>query len=138
LLDKLPGEFIERILFELPGNHDLFNFEKVCKRTHLDIASVNAAINLKMQDDVIVDAGLSAGGVGPVPMYLEKCSSFLAGKQVSASLISELVVLAMEEIKPISDTRGTEAYKRLLLSQLIKAHFIKLFPELKPGEVIHA
>ena len=91
-----------------------------------------------MKDDIITEAGLSAGGVGPVPLFLQKCSSFLAGKQVSASLISELVILAQEEIKPISDTRGTEAYKRLLLSQLIKAHFIKLFPVLKPAEVIHA
>ena len=137
-LDKLHGEYMEKILFELPGENDLFNFEKVCKRTHLDIASVNAAIHLKMKDDVIIDAGLSAGGVGPVPLFLQKCSSFLAGKKVSASLISELVSLAQEEIKPISDTRGTETYKRLLLSQLIKAHFIKLFPVLKPAEVIHA
>ena len=137
-LDKLPGEYIEKIHFELPGENDRFNFEKVCKRTHLDIASVNAAIHLKMKDDVITEAGLSAGGVGPVPLFLQKCSSFLAGKQVSVSLISELVILAQEEIKPISDTRGTEAYKRLLLSQLIKAHFIKLFPALKPAEVIHA
>ena len=32
--------------------------------------------------------------------------------------------------------RGTEAYKRLLLSQLIKAHFIKLFPALKVEQLI--
>jgi len=33
------------------------------------------------------------------------------------------------EISPISDARGTAAYKRLLLGQLIKAHFLTIFPK---------
>lgn len=52
-LNKEPNEIIEKILFELPGTNDLFNFEKVCKRTYLDIASVNTAIYLSMNGAVI-------------------------------------------------------------------------------------
>jgi len=129
-LDKSPGELIGKIIFELPGEHDLFNFEKVCKRTYLDIASVNTAIHVRMNGEEIIAAGLSAGGVGPIPAYLFKCSEFLVGKRISAKLVAELIEIAQSEIKPISDARGTESYKRLLLSQLIKAHFIKLFPAL--------
>ena len=130
-LDKAPGEFIEKILFDLPGPDDRFSFEKVCKRTHLDIASVNTAIYLRMHGDIIASAGLSAGGVGPIPLLLPGCSKFLAGKKVSWELVVQLSELAQDEISPIGDTRGSEAYKRLLLSQLIKAHFIKLFPALQ-------
>lgn len=138
-LDKSPGEIIEKIMFELPVATDHFNFEKVCKRTNLDIASVNSAIRLTMQDEhTIATAALSAGGVGPVPMYLAKSSTFLAGKRVTAELIHELTTIAQSEISPISDARGTEAYKRLLLSQLIKAHFIKLFPMLPLEHIIYA
>lgn len=137
-LDKQPGEIIEKIMFELPSATDLFNFEKVCKRTNLDIASVNSAICLRMQDEqTIAAASLSAGGVGPVPMYLAKSSAFLLGKRVTASLIHELTDIVQSEISPISDARGTEAYKRLLLSQLIKAHFIKLFPALPLEHVMY-
>lgn len=128
ILNKLPDEIIEKISFELPAAIDLFNFEKVCKRTCLDIASVNTAIYLKMNKGKIVTAGLSAGGVGPIPTYLLKGSEFLKGKQISATLVQELVTIVQTEIAPISDARGTEQYKRLLLSQLIKAHFITLFP----------
>ena len=135
-LDKAPGEFIEKIAFDLPKPDDHFNFEKVCKRTHLDIASVNTAICLRMNAGIIEKAGLSAGGVGPVPLFLSGCSHFLAGKKLSWELVVELAALAQHEISPISDTRGSEAYKRLLLSQLIKAHFIRLFPFLQPdGQV---
>ena len=126
-LDKTEDEFIEQIWFELPGKKDLFNFEKVSKRTHLDIASVNSAISIKTDGKLIVKAGLAAGGVGPVPLYLAKTSSFLSNKKVTEELIDEVIEIVQSEISPISDARGSEDYKRLLLSQLIKAHFITLF-----------
>jgi xanthine dehydrogenase small subunit len=129
-LDKKEDEFIEQIWFEIPGKKDLFNFEKVSKRTHLDIASVNSAINIKTDDKMILNAGLAAGGVGPVPLYLSKTSAFLKEKKITEDLIVEAIEIAQSEISPISDTRGSEEYKRLLLSQLIKAHFITLFPTL--------
>ncbi len=135
-LDKQPMEFIEQISFELPTTKTRFNFEKVCKRTHLDIASVNTAINLNIVDGIIMDAGVSAGGVGPVPTYLQKASAFLKGKTISEALVQETIEVAQTEVSPISDARGTEAYKRLLLGQLIKAHFTKLFPELKVEQLL--
>ena len=127
-LDKKPEEFIEKIYFNLPAVNSKFNFEKVCKRTHLDIASVNTAIHLTMNENVVTCAGLAAGGVGPVPAFLPKASSFLAGKKISPNVIDELISIAQTEITPISDARGTDQYKRFLLAQLIKAHFITLFP----------
>lgn len=129
-LAKSPEEFIEKIYFELPSSHTKFNFEKVCKRTHLDIASVNSAISLQIDNDEILSAHLSAGGVGPVPLYLSKASAFLQGKKISETVIEEVLLIAKQEISPISDARGTAAYKRFLLGQLIKAHFITLFPTL--------
>ncbi|HUS01879.1 MAG TPA: FAD binding domain-containing protein [Chitinophagaceae bacterium] len=130
-LDKREEEFIEQVWFELPGKKDLFNFEKVSKRTHLDIASVNSAVSIHTDGKLIAKACISAGGVGPVPLYLAKASSFLAGKKITAELIDEAIEIAQSEISPISDARGSEDYKRLLLSQLIKAHFITLFPKLQ-------
>ena len=37
--------------------------------------------------------------------------------------------IVSHEIAPISDARGTADYKRLLLRQLLFAHFMELFPE---------
>ena len=129
-LDKKSEEFIKQIEFELPTINHLFNFEKVSKRTHLDIASVNTAIMIKTDRDAIVESSISAGGVGPIPMFLAKASSFLIGKHLSEKLIADVIEVAQSEIVPISDARGQAAYKRFLLGQLIKAHFISLFPKL--------
>ncbi|HSU27761.1 MAG TPA: FAD binding domain-containing protein, partial [Chitinophagaceae bacterium] len=129
-LDKNPGEFIEQVVFELPTSQDLFHFEKVSKRTHLDIASVNSAIRLRMNGERVENAGISAGGVGPVPLFLEKTSHFLNGKKVSPELLTDALEIMRSEISPISDARGSKEYKTLLLGQLIKAHFMVLFPKL--------
>ena len=131
-LDKKPEEIISKIWFEIPPKNSYFNFEKVSKRTHLDIASVNTAISITMNGNEIEKTGISAGGVGPVPMYLQKTSDFLVGKTLRQgqddTIIDEAVEMMKTEISPISDARGTKDYKTFLLSQLIKAHFLTLFP----------
>jgi xanthine dehydrogenase small subunit len=48
-LAKTDSEFITSIRFKKPGSDFYFNFEKVCKRTYLDIASVNTAIALTVE-----------------------------------------------------------------------------------------
>ena len=122
-LNKTADEFISNISFELPGKNSYFNFEKVSKRTHLDIASVNSALLLELNGDEIIRAGLSAGGVGPVPLYLKNTSEFLAGKKMTDAVVEEALLMMKQEISPISDARGSKEYKTLLLGQLIKAHF---------------
>lgn len=129
-LDKTDDEYLEYIEFKLPSKDSYFNFEKVSKRTHLDIASVNSAMYLESVDNIITDVHISAGGVAPIPLYLEKTSKYLMGKKVSINLIVDTLPIIQSEISPISDVRGSTDYKRLLINQLFKAHFIELFPEL--------
>lgn len=136
-LERSPEEYIEKIWFGLPAAPRMFNFEKVSKRTNLDIASVNSAISILMEQDLIADVRISAGGVGPIPMLLGQTAAFLQGKHLEESLILEAAALAQTEISPISDARGAAEYKRLLLGQLIKAHFLTLFPHLKVEEVLN-
>lgn len=129
-LDLLPGELIAGISFQLPKDGAKFNFEKVSKRTHLDIASVNSAMRIRCEGSRIREAALSAGGVAPVPLYLEATSNWLIGKTVEPSLPAQAMKIAEQEIKPIPDARGSRAYKQLLLGQLLKAHWMTFFPDL--------
>jgi xanthine dehydrogenase small subunit len=85
---------------------------------------VNSAICLTLQSDIIQDVRISAGGVAPVPTLLDKTNAFLQGKPVTDTTIDEAIAIVQTEISPISDARGTAEYKRLLLGQLIKAHFL--------------
>ena len=114
----------------------LFNFEKVSRRRYLDIAGVNSAISVKSDGQVLNEVHLSAGGVAPIPLYLCRSSKFLKGKRLSKELLAELLKICIEEIAPITDVRGTAQYKRLLLQQLILAHFLVLFPNIITEELI--
>ncbi len=121
-----PGEIIEKISFMPPPAGSFFNFEKVCKRTHLDIASVNTACQMVFAPDgSIAEVHLSAGGIWPFPKYLEKTAAFLRGKKPTEALWTEAEPILQSEIAPISDVRGSEAYKRLLLSKLFLAHLME-------------
>jgi len=127
-LDKRSDEFIESIHFPIPDESQQFNFEKVSKRTHLDIASVNSACQIKLNsDDTIASIHLSAGGVSAIPKYLHQSSAYLVNKRLDESTLMEFLEILNSEISPISDARGTAAYKRLLLRQLVLSHFIHFF-----------
>ncbi|MBE0677260.1 MAG: FAD binding domain-containing protein [Bacteroidales bacterium] len=128
-LDLSPEEFIRDVSFEYQPEPALYSFEKVSRRTHLDIASVNSAIHLLVTGDTIAECHLSAGGVSPVPLYLAKTSGFLTGRSISSDIVLQANEIMQEEVSPISDARGSAGYKRLLLRQLLIAHFMKLFPE---------
>lgn len=128
--DKKENEILFSVSFKLPQNNFHFNYEKVSKRTFLDIASVNTSIYLEEENLQINELHLSAGGVAPYPLYLFDTIKFLRGKKISPKLIEEAAKIIQTEISPISDARGSADYKRLLLRQLFFAHFIKLFPKI--------
>lgn len=126
-LDRKPGEWVEAVIFKKPGENCGFNFEKVSKRTHLDIASVNSACLAELDNDgTITNIHLSAGGVAPYPKYLSKTGNFLKGRKPDKETIGKAIEILQSEVAPISDARGTAAYKRLLLRQLFLAHLLKL------------
>jgi xanthine dehydrogenase small subunit len=128
-MDKKENEILEWLHFDVPGKNTRLHFEKVSKRKYLDIASVNTAISITTKRSTIEKIGISAGGVGPFPLYLSKTCEFLTDKKLEESVIKEALAVADSEISPISDVRGSEKYKRLLLRNLLAAHFISLFPK---------
>ena len=129
-LDLKENEIIENIQIPLPPEKKVFNFEKISNRKYLDIASCNSAICLELKNEKIRKVQISAGGVAPIPLLLEKTSSFLEGKNISNETLKNAKNILLDEIKPIDDIRGTAKYKKLLLSQLLLAHFLKHFPDL--------
>ncbi len=128
-LAKSEIEIIEKIEIHIPEGKTSFNFEKVSKRIHLDIASVNSAFMISLEEKKIVSCGLSIGGVAPIPLFLKETSAYLEGKNLDTETIKGALKIIDEEISPISDVRGSAGYKRLLAKQMFKSHFIKLFPD---------
>jgi xanthine dehydrogenase small subunit len=128
VMDKQADELIEKVVFKKPSSNAYFNFEKVSKRQHLDIATVNTALSMHIDDGVISHAHLSAGGVGPTPLFLKNTSSCLNQHQfpLDEEALREVQHVIQSEIHPIDDVRGSAAYKRLLMQQLFIAHLMQI------------
>jgi xanthine dehydrogenase small subunit len=135
-LDKMNDEILTKITFELPKQNTFFNYEKVSKRIHLDIASVNTAVQLKIDNGIITQANISAGGVAPIPLYLAEMRKSLLGKKISAVTISEAIQVAVSETNSITDVRASCEYEELLLRQLLLAHVYKLTRETSHSDIL--
>jgi xanthine dehydrogenase small subunit len=128
-----PGrEFIAAFLIPAGRPVGLFNFEKASKRERLDIAAVNTAAAFEAVDSPdgkrITRARISAGGVAPVPLLLERASAFLEGRIAGPEAAREAARIAMSEAAPIGDVRGGAEYRSRVLGRLVVAHFVRLFP----------
>ena len=136
-IDLRPGELLTEVAFADPTDARV-NFEKVSKRTCLDIASVNSACSIRCTGDCIGAAHFSLGGVAPIPLYLHETSRALRGRALDLETAWEAVRISQQEIAPITDVRGSAEYKRLLARQLLIAHFVTLFPDRLTAEAFYA
>lgn len=129
------GEWVESVTFPLPTSEHRFHFEKVSKRTFLDIATVNSAAWIRTDGTHILDCGLSAGGVAPVPLALTATEDVLRGREVSSELVRDAAAVARSEITPITDVRGSAEYKARLLERLVTCHMLAMFPDRVEGVI---
>ncbi len=138
-MDLNTGEILKAIEIIQPIKNFKFHFEKVARRQRLDIASVNCAMSVvwSTEDRHIVEIHAAAGGVAPIPLYLHNFTAYLKQREINESAFNRAVSIALEEVSPISDVRGSSDYKRLLLRQLLWAHAIKLLNiNLQPGSLL--
>ncbi len=136
LLNKNTDEVMTKISFKIPKNSFQFSYEKVCRRYYLDIASVNTSFYSEVSEGKFSVLHISAGGVSPVPLYLTKTVEYLTGKEINIGNLQDAVKISLDEISPITDSRGSLDYKKTLLRNLLFAHYLKLFPEVMKEEVM--
>jgi len=128
--DLQDDEIVEAIVFDVPAPDERINWEKVSKRSYLDIATVNTGARFKItgaNPHFISQAMITIGGVAAVPFHAAKTCAFLEDKPVEPAVVRDALQVLDGEISPISDVRGSADYKRVLARQLVLAHFVELF-----------
>ncbi len=118
--DLAADEIITRVT--VPVVRDTLRLYKVSRRRDLDISAFTAAIRLRMNGSRIEEALVAYGGVAPVVLRLPQTEQFLAGREPSLDLFQEAGRIARGEVKPITDVRGSAAY-RLRLSENVMPKF---------------
>ncbi len=133
-LDMKPDELIIRIYIPLPGPAELLKLYKVSKRKHLDISAFTAAIRLTQSTDGRIEAvRVAYGGVGPVVMRLPQTEAFLLGKDFTEAVFREGGKIARREITPISDVRGSSAFRLQLAENILLKFYLETCLENQDG-----
>lgn len=117
---KEPGEILTRVLLGAPRPGVGGGYQKLGLRQALEIALVNVAAYLEMEDDgrTIALARVALGAVAPVPMLSPGAAQALRGAEADESSFAEAAEAAAAEAKPIDDHRGSAAYRRDMVRTL--------------------
>ncbi len=128
-------EVILSISLPRPPADALFACEKVSKRHDQDISSVGAALMVRLDGDRVAEARLVFGGVAATATRAPRAEAALRGRVFDAATVAEAAEALMEDIAPLSDWRGSGAYRRLVAQGLLKRlHLRATRPDL-PAEV---
>lgn len=98
-------------------------------RVHQDIAKVNAAALLVMENKICRECRLAVGAVAPVALRLKRIEQILPGRPIEPDLLEEAASLAREDVAPITDTRSSAEYRRELAGVLVKRVILKALQE---------
>ena len=77
----------------------------------MDISTISIGVVLKTKDNEIFDVSIALGSVAPTPLRLYEVEEWLQGKTLSPELIKEASKRVSNNIKPITDIRGTAEYR---------------------------
>jgi xanthine dehydrogenase small subunit len=117
--DLKPDELLTSICIPLPKTDELLRLFKVSRRRDLDIATFTAAIRMRLDGDTIREAALAYGAVGPTVLRLRRTAEFLIGRSFTEETMDAAGDVAIEEITPISDVRGSKDYRYQLARNVL-------------------
>jgi len=112
-------EIVKEIFIPYPHKDSESVFLKV-SRVSMDLAKVNIAVLLKMNGQYVEDFRIALGAVAPTPLRIFKAEDYLKSKPINEENIRQVQEIVAEEIKPITDVRSTDWYRRELSKILVK------------------
>lgn len=128
-MDISADEIIRQIVIPLPQKSELLKLYKVSRRKNLDISSFTAAFLVSAEDASwakLKTVKIAFGGVAPVVLRLKKAEEFLLGKEIALETFKAAADIALTEIAPISDVRGSSNFRNLLAANIFSKCFYEI------------
>ena len=126
-----PDELLTEIWLPQPPRRVGSAFEKYSLRKAMDIATVNAAAQIVLDDEgICTSARIAFGAVHPTPKRARRAERALENTKIGDEEIEKASEKALEEISPITDIRGPAWYRRhvagVLLRRVVKSALTKI------------
>ena len=115
------GEFIIEFLLEQPPSRTSDAYERFIPRTEMDIAVVDAAARISLDESGnCKEARVAIGAAAPTVIRVPAAERILKGKKINEELLTEVMNEASKACNPINDKRGTIEYRRQVAGVLTK------------------
>lgn len=114
-----PGEIFTTIRVPAPAMRSGNAFSRFSPRSAMDIGIASVATSLTLDaEGRCADCRIALGAVSPAPLRATAAENVLRGERITASIADACGELAAAATKPISDIRGTAAYRRAIVRTL--------------------
>ena len=112
-----PREILVALRLPVPPPRTGSVYQRHTPRQEMDIAvvGVGVALTLRPDGEAIQRAGICLGAVAPTPIRAREAEDALTGQRPSEDLFARAAELAVAASRPISDVRGSAAFRRELV-----------------------
>lgn len=114
------GEILVRLSVPLPPVRAGSMFLRFTPRNEMDIAVVNAAAYVELDDAGCCSTiRVAIGAVAPVPLLVQEVTASLSGRPATDEILREAAGISAGAARPIADMRGTIEHRRQLVKVLV-------------------
>jgi len=121
--DRAEGEFIESVF--IPEQADTLGVYKISKRFDQDISALCGAFNIVVAEGIVTKARIAFGGMAATPKRAKAVEAALIGQPWTDETIAKAQVFFAEDYTPMSDQRGSAAYRMILTQNLLKRYYME-------------
>ncbi len=116
------GELLLEIAIPTPPPRSGAAYLRFIPREEMDIAvaGVGSFVQLSADRTRCEQARITLAAVAPIPLRAREAEEFLAGKTLDSATLAQVGELAARAAKPISDVRGSAAYRIELVKVLTR------------------
>jgi len=121
--DRASGEFIESLF--IPDQDDRLGVYKISKRFDQDISALCGAFNIAVEGGVVTSACIAFGGMAATPKRAAAVEAALVGQPWNEATIKPAQAAFTTDYTPISDQRGSAAYRQILAQNLLMRYYLE-------------
>ncbi|MGH2441977.1 MAG: FAD binding domain-containing protein [Chloroflexota bacterium] len=103
-------------------------------RSKSDIAQVNMAVALRIDNGIARDVRIALGAVAPTAIRARNAEALLEGRELAAAPLQEIQAAVAQEISPISDWRASADYRRRAGSVQVRRGLERIMKQAGLGE----
>jgi xanthine dehydrogenase small subunit len=121
--DRRPGELVEAIEVPLDAAPEQLKCYKVSKRFDQDISSVCGCFNIGRGESTVREARIAFGGMAGTPQRATHVEAALIGRPWTLATIMEALPAFERDYTPLTDMRGSAAYRMQVAKNLLIRYF---------------